>query len=74
MEFLYFVCIVVPLNAKGVQKTAHPACGMGGGGRLRAYNWSAVETIRSQGVGGLNNLVLAQEEHKDESNHYQNRQ
>ena len=30
------------------QNTAHPAGGMGGGGRLRAYNWSEADTIRTQ--------------------------
>ena len=30
------------------QKNAHPAGGMGGGGRLRAYNWSEADTIRTQ--------------------------
>ena len=43
------------------QKNAHPAGGMGGGGRLRAYNWSEADTIRTL-CGRVNNLVLAQEE------------
>ncbi|MDY2942350.1 MAG: hypothetical protein SOT07_01450, partial [Paludibacteraceae bacterium] len=30
------------------QKNAHPAGGMGGGGLLRAYNWSEADTIRTQ--------------------------
>ena len=43
------------------QKNAHPASGMGVGGRLWAYNWSAADTIRTL-CGRVNNLVLAQEE------------
>ena len=43
------------------QKNAHPASGMGGGGRLWAYNWSEADTIRTL-CGRVNNLVLAQEE------------
>ena len=41
--------VSLPTAAGGrEQKNAHPASGIGGGGLLRAYNWSEADTIRTQ--------------------------
>ena len=40
--------VLLPTAEGQEQKNAHPAGGMGGDGRLWAYNWSEADTIRTQ--------------------------
>ena len=46
--------VSLPTTEGQEQKNAHPAGGMGGGGLLRAYNWSAADTIRTHLDGETN--------------------
>ena len=46
--------VLLPTAEGQEQKNAHPAGGMGGGGLLRAYNWSAADTIRTHLDGETN--------------------